>query len=272
MDLVQGAVRACCRWQALPRCARCCYACDAPFLRCLFRSCLCRGWRRLQMALCLYVGNAIKDLVCAPRPLGVAYGRERLKFLGGSDTEALVNSKVLQQMRGSVRQHVAAQASAPGCACPLGDTCTHARWLPCCTLEGWCQTLKPLPAQRAPHAPAGVRAAQLPHHELHCAQLLHHLLPVRERPALARRSRWVTAPGWGLPGHWGNAHRVGSRPACYNRERKRATPPAQCQPLAGRPPSICSAQEQGLPSAGAAYALVAFLVVLVAISRIYLGL
>lgn len=102
MDLVQGAVRACCRWQALPHCARCCYACDAPFLRCLFRPCLCRGRRRLQMALCLYVGNAIKDLVCAPRPLGVAYGRERLKFLGGSDTEALVNSKVLQQMRGSV--------------------------------------------------------------------------------------------------------------------------------------------------------------------------
>lgn len=46
------------------------------------------------MSLCLYVGNAIKDLVCAPRPLQVAYGREKLKLLGGHSTEVEVNAKV----------------------------------------------------------------------------------------------------------------------------------------------------------------------------------
>ena len=46
------------------------------------------------MSLCLYVGNAIKDLVCAPRPLQVPYGKEKLKFLGGQSTDAEVNSKV----------------------------------------------------------------------------------------------------------------------------------------------------------------------------------
>lgn len=55
----------------------------------------------LQMALCLYVGNAIKDLVCAPRPLNVAYGKEKLKFLGANYTEVLINSKV-GQLGGSV--------------------------------------------------------------------------------------------------------------------------------------------------------------------------
>ncbi|GAB4814216.1 hypothetical protein N2152v2_001262 [Parachlorella kessleri] len=45
------------------------------------------------MALCLYVGNAIKDLVCAPRPLQVPYGKEKLKLLAGQSTEAEVNSK-----------------------------------------------------------------------------------------------------------------------------------------------------------------------------------
>ena len=47
------------------------------------------------MTLCLYVGNAIKDLVSSPRPLGVAYGREKLKFLGASDEEVELNAKVL---------------------------------------------------------------------------------------------------------------------------------------------------------------------------------
>lgn len=45
------------------------------------------------MSLCVYVGNAIKDLVCAPRPLAVAYAKEKLKFLGGNHTEAKVNAK-----------------------------------------------------------------------------------------------------------------------------------------------------------------------------------
>jgi hypothetical protein len=46
------------------------------------------------MTLCLYVGNAIKDLVCAPRPLGLTYGAQRLKFLGASDEEVQLNAKV----------------------------------------------------------------------------------------------------------------------------------------------------------------------------------
>lgn len=45
------------------------------------------------MALAVYVGNAIKDLVCAPRPLGLSYGRQRLLFLGGSDEEVEKNAK-----------------------------------------------------------------------------------------------------------------------------------------------------------------------------------
>lgn len=48
----------------------------------------------LQMTLSLYVGNAIKDLVSSPRPLGVPYGRQRLRFLGGSDEETELNAKV----------------------------------------------------------------------------------------------------------------------------------------------------------------------------------
>lgn len=49
-----------------------------------------------QMTLSLFVGNAIKDLVCSPRPLGLAYGRQRLKFLAAdsSDEEVQLNAKV----------------------------------------------------------------------------------------------------------------------------------------------------------------------------------
>ena len=47
-----------------------------------------------QMSLCLYVGNAMKDLVCSPRPLAVAYGRQRLKLLGEGGEEAELNAKV----------------------------------------------------------------------------------------------------------------------------------------------------------------------------------
>jgi hypothetical protein len=34
----------------------------------------------LLLSLTMYVGNAIKDLVGAPRPLGLQYGKERLKM------------------------------------------------------------------------------------------------------------------------------------------------------------------------------------------------
>ena len=35
-----------------------------------------------------------QDLVCAPRPLNVSYGKEKLKFLGGTSEEAEKNAKV----------------------------------------------------------------------------------------------------------------------------------------------------------------------------------
>lgn len=34
------------------------------------------------MTLTLYVGNAIKDLIAAPRPMGLKYGKEKLKLIG----------------------------------------------------------------------------------------------------------------------------------------------------------------------------------------------
>lgn len=46
------------------------------------------------MTLALYVGNAIKDLVSSPRPLGLSYGTQRLRFLGASDEEVQLNAKV----------------------------------------------------------------------------------------------------------------------------------------------------------------------------------
>ncbi len=48
----------------------------------------------MQMTLALYVGNAIKDLVCSPRPLGVPYGKQRLRLLGAQGEEAELNAKV----------------------------------------------------------------------------------------------------------------------------------------------------------------------------------
>lgn len=71
------------------------------------------------MALCLYVGNAIKDLVCAPRPLQVAYGREKLKFFGGSSREEEANSKVGQGAGGG-----------PGRAASLGPALLAPAQLP----------------------------------------------------------------------------------------------------------------------------------------------
>lgn len=45
------------------------------------------------MTLTLYVGNAMKDLVSAPRPLGVSYGNARLSFLGKGSEEVNLNAK-----------------------------------------------------------------------------------------------------------------------------------------------------------------------------------
>lgn len=52
------------------------------------------GWHLIVlMNLSLYVGNAMKDLVSAPRPLGVSYGAARLAFLGSGTEEATLNAK-----------------------------------------------------------------------------------------------------------------------------------------------------------------------------------
>jgi membrane-associated phospholipid phosphatase len=52
------------------------------------------GWHLVVlMSLTLYVGNAMKDLVCAPRPLNVAYGRAKLAFSGIGSGEADLNAK-----------------------------------------------------------------------------------------------------------------------------------------------------------------------------------
>ena len=52
------------------------------------------GWHLVVlMTLTLYVGNAMKDLVSAPRPLGLQYGEARLSFLGKGSEEANLNAK-----------------------------------------------------------------------------------------------------------------------------------------------------------------------------------
>ena len=46
------------------------------------------GWRlSFLMAGCLYIGNALKDLVCAPRPVGMKSGDYRPKLIA-SNAEA----------------------------------------------------------------------------------------------------------------------------------------------------------------------------------------
>ena len=51
------------------------------------------GWHLVVlMTLTLYVGNAMKDLVCAPRPLGLRYGKARLAYLGKGSEEAELNA------------------------------------------------------------------------------------------------------------------------------------------------------------------------------------
>ena len=40
------------------------------------------GWRlALLMAACIYIGNALKDLVCAPRPNGMKHGDVRPQLI-----------------------------------------------------------------------------------------------------------------------------------------------------------------------------------------------
>jgi len=48
----------------------------------------------LLMGLCLYVGNAMKDLISAPRPFGSEYKGNKVRLIGGSELEANVNAQV----------------------------------------------------------------------------------------------------------------------------------------------------------------------------------
>ena len=48
----------------------------------------------LLMGLCLYVGNAMKDLISAPRPFGAEYKGNKVRLIGSSELEANVNAQV----------------------------------------------------------------------------------------------------------------------------------------------------------------------------------
>ena len=44
------------------------------------------GWRlALLMAACVYIGNAVKDLICAPRPAGMSNGGTAAKLISPSE-------------------------------------------------------------------------------------------------------------------------------------------------------------------------------------------
>ena len=50
----------------------------------------------LLMGLCLYVGNAMKDLLSAPRPFGAEYRGNKVKLIGPTELEANINAQVCQ--------------------------------------------------------------------------------------------------------------------------------------------------------------------------------
>ncbi len=73
------------------------------------------GWRLVfLMAGCLYIGNALKDLVCAPRPVGMQSGDYRPKLLA-SNAEAA--SYV--QVRRCSDAPMAARAEVPNQRCSM---------------------------------------------------------------------------------------------------------------------------------------------------------
>ena len=47
----------------------------------------------LLMGLCLYVGNAMKDLLSAPRPFGAQYKGNKVKLIGPTKLEANINAQ-----------------------------------------------------------------------------------------------------------------------------------------------------------------------------------
>ena len=52
----------------------------------------------LLMGLCLYVGNAMKDLLSAPRPFGAEYKSNKVKLIGPTELEANINAQVSPSM------------------------------------------------------------------------------------------------------------------------------------------------------------------------------
>ena len=48
----------------------------------------------LLMGLCLYVGNAMKDLLSAPRPFGSSYKGHKVRLIGSSELEVNVYAQV----------------------------------------------------------------------------------------------------------------------------------------------------------------------------------
>lgn len=72
------------------------------------------------MTLALYVGNALKDLLSAPRPLGLPYGRQKLLLLSGGSEEAELNAKARSSLRSAAcGQPACSRAARHACPLPL---------------------------------------------------------------------------------------------------------------------------------------------------------
>ena len=54
------------------------------------------GWRlALLMAACIYIGNAVKDLISAPRPAGMSNGGAAAKLISPSEETSYALVRVL---------------------------------------------------------------------------------------------------------------------------------------------------------------------------------
>jgi hypothetical protein len=121
------------------------------------------------MTLTLYVGNAMKDLVCAPRPMGLKHGKARVKALGAGSEEAAQNAKVgvAPSLRGVQARHLFVR------------TIFFAVFL-ALVMHAWLSSLVSPRASHYMHAcccAAGIWAALLTHHELLVPQFLRRALP-----------------------------------------------------------------------------------------------
>lgn len=80
------------------------------------------GWRLVVlMAVCIYIGNALKDLVCAPRPNGMGHGDVRPKVIHSNAeaaSYALVGHRPLG-LRAFLSHNFCHIHSAPHALCSL---------------------------------------------------------------------------------------------------------------------------------------------------------